>query len=120
MAPPTAEFGTIASWLVDIVNLITGNLDQPGGAMFAKAAAGASNTRGASRTGRKLEVGRHGSRVRGLAETMGELPAACLAEEIDTPGEGQIRAMVTVAGNPVLSTPNGVRLDAAMAQLDFY
>ena len=88
--------------------------------MFAKAAAGAANTRGASRTGRGLRVGRHGSRVRGLAETMGELPAACLAEEIDTPGEGQIRAMVTVAGNPVLSTPNGDRLDAAMAGLDLY
>jgi anaerobic selenocysteine-containing dehydrogenase len=120
MGTTTAEFGTLASWLVDVVNLVTGNLDRPGGAMFAKAAAGASNTRGASRTGRGLRVGRHGSRVRGLAETMGELPAACMAEEIDTPGEGQIRAMVTVAGNPVLSTPNGDRLDAAMAGLDLY
>ena len=120
MGTTTAEFGTVASWLVDVVNVVTGNLDRPGGAMFAKAAAGASNTRGASRTGRGLRVGRHESRVRGLAETMGELPAACLAEEIDTPGEGQIRAMVTVAGNPVLSTPNGDRLDAAMAGLDLY
>jgi anaerobic selenocysteine-containing dehydrogenase len=116
----TAEFGTLASWLVDVVNLCTGNLDRPGGAMFAKAAAGASNTRGKPREGRGLRVGRHRSRVRGLAETMGELPAACLAEEIDTPGEGQIRAMVTVAGNPVLSTPNAGRLDAAMAGLEFY
>ena len=74
-------------------------------------------TPGASRaSGRGLKVGRHGSRVRGLAETMGELPASCLAEEIDTPGEGQIRALVTVAGNPVLSTPNGGRLDAALDQ----
>ncbi|MCU1371301.1 MAG: molybdopterin oxidoreductase [Ilumatobacteraceae bacterium] len=120
MGTTTAEFGTIASWLVDVLNLVTGNLDRPGGAMFAKAAAGAANTRGASRTGRGLRVGRHGSRVRGLAETMGELPAACLAEEIDTPGEGQIRGMVTAAGNPVLSTPNGDRLDAAMAGLDLY
>jgi anaerobic selenocysteine-containing dehydrogenase len=118
MGTTTAEFGTVASWLVDVVNLVTGNLDRPGGAMFAKAAAGAANTRGAARTGRGLRVGRHGSRVRGLAETMGELPASCLAEEIDTPGEGQIRALVTVAGNPVLSTPNGDRLDAAMAGLD--
>lgn len=120
MGTTTAEFGTVASWLVDVLNLVTGNLDRPGGAMFAKAAAGAANTRGAARTGRGLRVGRHASRVRGLAETMGELPAACLAEEIDTPGDGQIRAMVTVAGNPVLSTPNGDRLDAAMAGLDLY
>lgn len=120
MGTTTAEFGTLASWLVDVLNIVTGNLDRPGGAMFAKAAAGASNTRGAPRTGRGLRVGRHETRVRGLAETMGELPAACLAEEIDTPGEGQIRGMVTVAGNPVLSTPNGDRLDAAMDGLAFY
>jgi anaerobic selenocysteine-containing dehydrogenase len=116
----TAEFGTLASWLVDVVNVCTGNLDQPGGAMFTKAAVGASNTRGTPRTGRGLRVGRHRSRVRGLAETMGELPAACMAEEIDTPGDGQIRIMFTVAGNPVLSTPNGERLDAAFADLDLY
>ncbi|MEO6629802.1 MAG: molybdopterin-dependent oxidoreductase [Aquihabitans sp.] len=116
----TAEFGTLASWLVDVVNICTGNLDQPGGAMFSRAAAGASNTRGASRTGRGFTIGRHHSRVRGLGETMGELPVACLGEEIDTPGEGQIRAMVTVAGNPVLSTPNSSRLDAAFAGLEGY
>jgi len=116
----TVEFGTLASWLVDVVNLCTGNLDQPGGAMFTKAAAGASNTRGAPRVGRGLRVGRHQSRVRGLNETMGELPASCLAEEIDTPGDGQIKALVTVAGNPVLSTPNSARLDAALSGLDFY
>jgi anaerobic selenocysteine-containing dehydrogenase len=116
----TAEFGTLASWLVDVVNAITGNLDQPGGAMFTKAAAGASNTRGEPRTGRMLATGRHRSRVRGAAETMGELPAACLAEEIDTPGEGQLRGLVTVAGNPVLSIPNSGRLDAALGDLAFY
>ncbi|MCB0962498.1 MAG: molybdopterin-dependent oxidoreductase, partial [Acidimicrobiales bacterium] len=116
----TAEFGTLASWLVDVVNVCTGNLDRPGGAMFTEAAAGAGNTRGAPRVGRGLRVGRHASRVRGLGETMGELPVACLAEEIDTPGEGRIRAMVTVAGNPVLSTPDSARLDAAFASLDLY
>ena len=116
----TAEFGTLASWLVDVLNIVTGNLDRPGGAMFPRAAAGASNTRGASRVGRGLRTGRHHSRVRGLAESLGELPAACMAEEIDTPGDGQIRAMVTVAGNPVVSTPNAGRLDAAMAGLDAY
>src|SRR5690606_30315637 len=110
----------LASWLVDVLNIVTGNLDRPGGAMFAKAAAGASNTRGRPGKGRGVTVGRHHSRVRGLPESMGELPVACLAEEIDTPGEGQIRALVTVAGNPVLSTPNSERLDAAMAGLDGY
>jgi anaerobic selenocysteine-containing dehydrogenase len=115
----TAEFGTLTSWLVDVLNVLTGNLDRPGGAMFATAAAGAANTRGTPRYGRGIELHRRRSRVRGLGETMGELPAACLAEEIDTPGEGQIRAMVVVGGNPVLSTPNAGRLDAALAGLEF-
>jgi anaerobic selenocysteine-containing dehydrogenase len=87
--------------------------------MFTRAAAGASNTRGTPRYGRGLELHRRRSRVRGLGETLGELPAACLAEEIDTPGDGQIRAMVTVGGNPVVSTPNAGRLDAALAGLEF-
>jgi anaerobic selenocysteine-containing dehydrogenase len=120
MGTTTAEFGTLASWLVDVVNLVTGNLDQPGGAMFPKAAAGAANTRGAGRVGRGLRVGRHHSRVRGLAESLGELPVACLAEEIDTPGDGQVRALITVAGNPVVSTPNSGRLDAALELLECY
>ncbi len=115
----TAEFGSLTSWLVDVLNVVTGNLDRPGGAMFATAAAGAANTRGTPRYGRGVKLHRRRSRVRGLGETMGELPAACLAEEIDTPGEGQIRAMVTVGGNPVLSTPNAGRLDAALAGLEF-
>jgi anaerobic selenocysteine-containing dehydrogenase len=115
----TAEFGTLTSWLVDVVNVLTGNLDRPGGAMFTTAAAGAANTRGTPRYGRGVKLHRRRSRVRGVGETMGELPVACLAEEIDTPGEGQIRAMVTVGGNPVLSTPNAGRLDAALAGLEF-
>jgi anaerobic selenocysteine-containing dehydrogenase len=115
----TAEFGTIASWLIDVLNVLTGNLDRPGGAMFTRAAAGAANTRGKPRFGREVRLHRHASRVRGLPETMGELPVVALAEEIDTPGEGQIRALVTISGNPVLSTPNGARLDAALESLDF-
>jgi anaerobic selenocysteine-containing dehydrogenase len=115
----TAEFGSLTSWLVDVLNVLTGNLDRAGGAMFATAAAGAANTRGKPRYGRGIKLHRRHSRVRGLGETMGELPAACLAEEIDTPGEGQIRAMVVVGGNPVLSTPNAGRLDAALAGLEF-
>ena len=115
----TAEFGTLTSWLVDVLNVLTGNLDRPGGAMFTRAAAGASNTRGKPRFGRETRLHRHASRVRQLPETMGELPVVALAEEIDTPGDGQIRALITIAGNPVLSTPNGGRLDAALETLDF-
>jgi anaerobic selenocysteine-containing dehydrogenase len=116
----TALYGTLTSWLVDVLNALTGNLDRSGGAMFTTAAAGAANTRGTPRVGRGIKLGRRRSRVRGLPESLGELPVACLAEEIDTPGEGQIRALVTVAGNPVLSTPNAARLDAALATLDFF
>lgn len=115
----TQTFGTVTSWLVDVINVLTGNLDRPGGAMFALAAAGAANARGAPRVGRGVRIGRGHTRVRGLPETLGELPVAALAEEIDTPGEGQIKALVTVAGNPVLSTPNAGRLDAALASLEF-
>ncbi len=115
----TSPFGTVTSWLVDVLNICTGNLDRPGGAMFTRAAAGASNTRGTPRVGRGIRLGRRQSRVRGLDETFGEFPAVCMAEEIETPGEGQIKAMVTVAGNPILSTPDSTRLDAAFSSLDF-
>jgi anaerobic selenocysteine-containing dehydrogenase len=115
----TQEFGTLASWLVDVINVLTGNLDREGGAMFAKAAAGSRNATGVPGTGRGVRFGRWKSRVRGLPEVYGELPAAALAEEIDTPGGGRIRGLVTVAGNPVLSTPNAGRLRAALGSLDF-
>jgi anaerobic selenocysteine-containing dehydrogenase len=114
----TQEFGTAASWLVDVVNVLTGNLDRVGGAMFPRGAAGAANTTGEPGRGRGIAVGRWKSRVSGLPEVLGELPVGCLAEEIDTPGDGQIRAMFTIAGNPVLSTPNGARLSAALAGLE--
>ena len=116
----TQEFGTLASWLVDVLNVITGNLDRPGGAMFPRAAAGARNTQGEPGRGRGIRLGRWTSRVRGLPESLGELPVVCLAEEIETPGEGQVRALVTLAGNPARSTPNSQRLEAALATLDFY
>ena len=115
----TQEYGSLASWLVDIVNVLTGNLDRPGGAMFARAPAGSSNTSGEPGRGRGIRFGRWQSRVRGLNEVFGELPVACLAEEIETPGEGQIRAMVTIAGNPTVSTPNAGRLARAFASLEF-
>jgi anaerobic selenocysteine-containing dehydrogenase len=114
----TQEFGTLASWLVDVLNVLTGNLDRPGGAMFPKAAAGSPNTRGTPGRGKGVTLGRWQSRVRGLSELFGELPVACLAEEIDTPGEGQVRALITLAGNPVLSTPNAARLREALEGLE--
>ena len=115
----TQEFGTLASWLVDVLNVITGNLDRPGGAMFPRAAAGQSNSSGPGGRGRGARLGRWHSRVRGAPETFGELPVACLAEEIDTPGEGQVRALITIAGNPAVSTPNAGRLSRALESLDF-
>jgi anaerobic selenocysteine-containing dehydrogenase len=115
----TQAFGTVASWLVEVLNFLTGNLDREGGAMFPMAAAGHSNAAGEPGRGRGARFGRWQSRVRGLGEIFGELPAACLAEEIEAPGEGQVRALITVAGNPVVSTPNSGRLDQALAELDF-
>jgi anaerobic selenocysteine-containing dehydrogenase len=115
----TQEFGTLASWLVDVLNLLSGNLDREGGAMFPRAAAGHSNAAGTPGRGRGVRFGRWQTRVRGLAEVFGELPAACLAEEIDTPGDGQIRGLITISGNPVVSTPNSVRLDEALYNLEF-
>jgi anaerobic selenocysteine-containing dehydrogenase len=115
----TQEYGTLASWLVDVLNVLTGNLDREGGAMFPMAAAGHANASGPPGHGRGVRTGRWHSRVRGLGELFGELPAACLAEEIDTPGEGRIRALITICGNPALSTPNSERLDRALADLEF-
>jgi anaerobic selenocysteine-containing dehydrogenase len=114
----TQAFGTIASWMIDVLNVLTGNLDRPGGAMFPKPAAGAPNTIGAPRYGRKTRLGRWRSRVRGLPETFGELPVACLAEEIETPGEGRVRALVTIAGNPALSAPGSGHLERALGSLE--
>jgi anaerobic selenocysteine-containing dehydrogenase len=108
-------WGTVCQWAVNCLNVLSGNLDRPGGAMFTTPAIDAVGT---GLIGR----GHHDawrSRVRGLPETAGELPVAALREEIETPGEGQVRAMLTVAGNPVLSTPDGARLDAALRGLDF-
>ncbi|MBA5607918.1 molybdopterin-dependent oxidoreductase [Duganella sp. FT3S] len=115
----TQQYGTLASWLIDAINVLTGHLDAEGGAMFPKAAAFAANTRGKPGTGRGVVMGRYRSRVAGAPEVMGELPVTCLAEEIDTPGPGQVRALIAIAGNPVLSAPNGARLAKALDQLEF-
>lgn len=113
----TTEFGTTTSWLIDVVNIVSGNFDRPGGSMFARPATSRRSNGGG--TGRGFTTGRGHTRVRSLPEVMGEFPVAVLAEEISTPGEGQIKAMITVAGNPVLSTPNSNRLDAALDEVEF-
>ena len=114
----TQEFGGLCMWLINVLNAVTGNLDTPGGWMFAQPAidtlvkvAGLGVGRGS--------YGRWRSRVRGLPEFGGELPSSVMAEEILTEGEGRIRSMITLAGNPVLSTPNGSRLDKAFSELEF-
>ena len=117
MGTSTVEFGTVGSWLVDVVNVLTGNLDRPGGAMFPLSPV-APAPRG-RRPGRGFLTGRWRSRVSGHPEALSELPVAALAEEIETPGDGQIKAMITIAGNPVLSAPDGDRLDRALAGVGF-
>jgi anaerobic selenocysteine-containing dehydrogenase len=113
----TQEFGTLASWLTDVVNVLTGNVDRPGGVMWPKPATSPGGDKPKKRGG--LPFARWRSRVRGLPEFGGELPAAALAEEIDSGGDARVRGLVTVAGNPVLSTPNGERLAKAFSKLEF-
>ena len=112
----TQEFGALASWLVVALQVVTGNLDRAGGSMFTTPAADLVAL--ASRTGDRGSFDRRRSRVRGLPAFSGELPVAALAEEIETPGDGQIRALVTFAGNPVLSSPHGSRLERALPGLE--
>ncbi len=115
MGVSTNTHGTVAQWAVQLLNLVTGNLDREGGTLFT--------TPAIDSVGRGLVgKGHHDawrSRVRGLPETAGELPVSALREEIETPGEGQIRALLTLSGNPVLSTPDGSALGRAMEGLDF-
>lgn len=111
-------FGGVSHWLVEALNVITGNLDREGGSMFTTPAADIVKL--GALVGQRGSFDRFRSRVRGAPEFGGELPASCMAEEMEQKGEGQIRALITIAGNPVLSTPNGKRLDAALSKLDFY
>ena len=102
-----------------MINVLTGNLDAPGGVMFPKAAAFAANTAGKPGIGKGVTTGRKRSRVSGAPEVFGELPITLLAEEIETTGAGQIRALISMAANPVLSAPNGPRIGRALDGLDF-
>ena len=110
----TQEFGGLVLWLIYCLNAVTGHLDREGGMMFAEPAVDLTRAYGS-----KGHHGKFRSRVRGLAEFGNELPVAALAEEILTEGEGRVRALITFAGNPVLSTPNGRQLDRALAGLEF-
>jgi anaerobic selenocysteine-containing dehydrogenase len=114
MGLSTQPFGTLCQWLIQLLNLVTGNLDREGGVLPNDAAVPVTGP-GTSPGQRD----RWRSRVRGLPEFAGELPVSVLREEIETPGEGQIRALLTSAGNPVLSTPDGAALDRALGGLDF-
>jgi len=113
----TQEYGGLCCWLINVLNAVTGNLDRAGGAMFTRPAVDLLAV--ADRIGQRGHFDKGRSRVRGLPEFGGEWPVAALAEEIETPGDGRIHALLTIAGNPVLSTPNGARLDRALPTLDF-
>jgi anaerobic selenocysteine-containing dehydrogenase len=111
------EFGGLALWLINAINILTGNLDRPGGAMFTTPA---FDLPGLARRGGLLgHYDKYRSRVRNLPEFGGELPVSTMADEMLGEGEGQIRALMTIAGNPVLSTPNGKKLDKALEGLEF-
>ena len=113
MGASVQAFGTLTQYLIMLFNMLTGNLDKQGGMMFTQPAADVLPVSG------KGSMGGFTSRVRGLPSFAGEYPVACLAEEILTPGEGQIKAMVIGAGNPVVTTPNAEQLDKAFSELDF-
>jgi anaerobic selenocysteine-containing dehydrogenase len=113
----TQEFGGVCQWLINVLNIVTGNLDRPGGAMFTRPAFDPLSA--PESLAPRGSFARWHSRVRKLPEFSGELPVVTLAEELLTEGPGQIKALVTSAGNPVLSTPNGRELDRALAGIEF-
>ncbi|MEM1121654.1 MAG: molybdopterin oxidoreductase family protein [Bacteroidota bacterium] len=115
MGVSTVTFGSLCQWLVHCLNILTGNMDRAGGFMLPSPAFDPVRPS----KGKKRRLGRWKSRVRGLPEFNGEIPSVTLAEEILTEGDGQIRAMVTSCGNPILSVPNGGKLDKAFASLEF-
>jgi len=112
------EFGTLASWLVDVVNIIAGQFDKQGGMLFGKPAAVPITWIPDTRIMGEPEFGKWRSRVRGAPEILGQVPCSCLAEEIATPGEGQIHALINIAANPVISVPDSQQLDDALPMLD--
>ncbi|MCX6131590.1 MAG: molybdopterin-dependent oxidoreductase, partial [Proteobacteria bacterium] len=118
MGVSTQAFGTVCQWLINLINILTGNFDQEGGVLFTKPAFDLIEF--SAKVGSQGSFARRHSRVRGLPEFSGEFPSISLAEEILTEGKGQVRALFTVAGNPVLTVPNGKQLEKALSQLDLY
>ncbi len=112
MGISTQVTGTLNVWLITLINLAAGQFDRAGGIIVPKAPVDLTQALG------RGAIGRRHSRVSNHPEVLGEFPAAALAEEIETPGAGQVRALIVVAGNPVLSVPNGARLGRAMAGLE--
>ena len=112
------EFGTLASWLVDVLAIISGNFDRPGTLMFANPIPFPLGWMASTKVNGLPTFGRWNSRVRGAPEILGQVPASCLAEEIATPGPGQIKGLINVAANPVLSVPDSARLEAALPALE--
>ena len=112
------EFGTLASWLVDVVNIIAGQFDKLGGMLFGKPAAKPITWVPDTKIMGEPEFGRWHSRVRGAPEILGQVPCSCLAEEIATPGKGQIKALINIAANPALSVPDSQNLEDALPLLD--
>ncbi len=109
------RFGTLVAFLLDALNAVTGNLDRPGGAVFGRAPVPLD------KIGEQVGLDTYGklrSRVGGFPDVIGNMPASLLAREIETPGEGQIRALFVSAGNPVLSVPDGGALERALGQLE--
>lgn len=117
MGVSTQSFGTLANWLIHLINILTGNLDEPGGALFTRPAIDLPGLVEAG--GQTGSFNSRKSRVRKLPEFGGEFPAATLADEILTDGKGQVKALITIAGNPVLSLPNGRKTERALEKLDF-
>jgi anaerobic selenocysteine-containing dehydrogenase len=115
----TQRFGSMAGWLIDAVNILTGNLDRAGGMLFSGGGIPTPVLFNESYVGDVAPIGRWHSRVRKLPEAVGMLPTAALADEILTPGPGQVRGFITQAGNIVLSNPNGARLAKALDSLEF-
>ncbi|OBA64269.1 molybdopterin dinucleotide-binding protein [Mycobacterium sp. 1100029.7] len=115
----TQEFGTLATWLVFVINTALGSLDRAGGAVFPKPPVWSPMfSKPPDQVGEGWQFGRFHSRVRGAPEVLGQYPIGCLAEEIDTPGPGRLRGLITVAGNPAVSAPGAGRLSAALPRLD--
>jgi len=110
------EFGTLTSWGCDLLSILTGNLDRPGGVMFPRPAAPLD---AAFPRGRGFGIGRWRSRVGGQPEVGGLIPSSTMAEEILTPGEGQVRAMILLMTNSVRSAANSAELERAFSQLEF-